>query len=321
MVFGRLHPGRSLDTLLPLGEPALEYSEGLSYSDAKASIKEQIGPVRQVLLATGKPVPDSCEVLVIAGPEKDFLPVELESIGNYLDSGGRALFLLEPFKAGNLDSLLASYGIRLDNDLVIDLLNATVISPFIFMISEYETHEITRFFDVGTMFATVRSVRADSTLPRGVTADEFIKTSEMSCAETNTELLRINPEAVMQKAQHQGEQVPLAVASKISFEDSTDAVNSTAGAGEARVVVIGDRDFITNELLPQLGNNDLLLNTLRWLQGQTDQITIAPRETENTPLVLERGQLNTLRLVCLLGMPVSIILAGLLVWVRRRSLR
>ncbi|HUU28472.1 MAG TPA: Gldg family protein [archaeon] len=324
------------------GEPALDLSEAFNYGRAKDVISESIGPVRELLLATGKPVPDSCEILVVAGPEKDFLNAELESISDFIRAGGRVLFLLEPFMAENLIPFLGGYGVKLGDDLVIDLLRGAAGSPFAFLVDSYPTHDITRYFDIGTVFDMTRSVRADSSLPPGISVEEFIKTSEKSYAESDRELLQTRFDLVAQKAMDEGQAVPIGVAVTLKEEflrklegHSAKTQSDTTGEKaaepvepsdslapqEARMVVIGDRDFITNAYLTQLGNSDLLLNCLRWLQGQSDEITIAPKETENTPLMLERSDLVTMGLTTVVALPVGIIFIGLFVWVRRRSKR
>jgi len=313
------------------GEPKLEggfsEEEELTYSEARTAIEDQIGPVRE-LLGTGKPIPDSCEILVVAGPKVDYQPAEFESLDNYLKKGGRALFLLEPFMADSMVGFLAGYGIDLGRDLIVDLLNATVISPFVFIANNYETHDITRFFNVATMFGMTRSVRADSAAPEGITAEEFIKTSEMSHAESDLNLLQFQPDAVFQKAQDEGAQVPLAVAATVDLKDFMPPADSGAvspgdetAARQARIVVIGNRDFIADGLLGKYGNKDLLLNCLRWLGGQTDRITIAPKETESTPLILRDSQRTVLLVVTVFALPGLIVLTGIFIRIRRRSRR
>lgn len=308
------------------GEPGLDHSDSFNYGSAKEAIEEQIGPVREVLLATGKPVPDSCEILVVAGPEKDFLPGELESIREFLETGGHALFLVEPFMADNLIGFLAEYGVNLGDDLVIDLLQGAVGTPYAFLANNYPAHDITRFFEVGTVFEMVRSVRADSTPPESVTVEEFIKTSDKSYAESDRELLQTSFDQVAQKALDEGEEVPFAVAVTLKEETGQESVQDSLAvpsdsAAVARLVVIGDRDFISNAYLGQLGNSDLLLNCLRWLRGQADEITIAPKETENTPIMLQRSDLLTMGLLTVVVLPAGIIFTGLFVWIRRRSKR
>jgi ABC-type uncharacterized transport system involved in gliding motility auxiliary subunit len=314
------------------GEPAMDPTESYGYGQAKEAIEGQIGPVRELLLATGKPVPDSCEILVVAGPQKSFLPAELEAVTAYLRRGGKALFLLEPFMSTGLIPYLGQYGIKAGDDIVIDMLRGAVGSPFAFLVSGYPQFDITRDFNVGTVFDMACSVRADSVPPPGVTATNFILTSEKSFAESDRQLLQTRFDLVAQKALDNGAPVPIAVAAALKPEffrermpspaDTSASVDSTAaGAAETRIVVIGDRDFISNAYLGQLGNKDLLLNCMRWLLGESEEITIAPRETAETPMVLQRSQLLTMGLVILVALPALIIFTGVFIWVRRRSKR
>ena len=316
------------------GEPALESGETYSLSQAKARIEEQVGPVRELLLATGKDVPDSCDILVVPGPEKDLLPSELASIRRYIDRGGPVLFMVEPFMGENLAPFLAQFGVRVGDDLVIDALKGAVASPFAFLADNYPTHDITKFFDVGTVFDLVRSVHKADSAPAGASVEELIKTSAKGHAESDRTLLQNDFGSVYQKAVDSGEEVPFAIAVELSglfrFEgDSAAARDSAAAVADslkpafqgARLVVVGDRDFATDGYFSQLGNSDFILNTLRWLRGQSEEITITPKEPENNPIMLERSQLLTMGLVSVLALPAAVIFTGIFVWVRRRSKR
>lgn len=308
------------------GEPGDDAGDPYSISRARESIEQEIGPVRDVLLTTGQGVPDSCDILVVAGPERDFLPQELEAIDRFLARGGRALFLLEPFMADSLAAHLGRYGVRVGDDIVIDLMRGSVSSPFAFLVKDYPTHDITRFFDVGTVFDMARSVSPDSNLASGVTVNVFLETSERSWAESDRQLLQTRFDLVARQAVDQGRKVPIGATVTLEpsfFEESeSESADSEAiSPRQARLVVIGDRDFVTGSYLGQLGNRDLLLNCLRWLRGQTDEITIQPRETENTPLILERSDMLVMGVTVLAGLPALIIFSGLFVWLRRRSRR
>ena len=74
-------------------------------------------------------VPSDCEVVFVAGPSQDFLPVELEVLVVYVAEGGALMVLLEPFglvdgAVGAATPLLAQdmsrYGISVGEDLVIE---------------------------------------------------------------------------------------------------------------------------------------------------------------------------------------------------------
>ena len=76
---------------------------------------------------TNRSVPAETELLIIAGPKKDFFPEELDGISNYLEKGGRVLLIAAPsisetsiLKQGNLQAWLMRFGTILGDDLVIN---------------------------------------------------------------------------------------------------------------------------------------------------------------------------------------------------------
>src|SRR5262249_26330251 len=48
-------------------------------------------------------------------------------------------------------------------------------------------------------------------------------------------------------------------------------------ARETRIVVIGDRDFVSNRLLEALYNRDLFMNAVRWLSNDEQRIAIGDK--------------------------------------------
>ena len=47
-------------------------------------------------------------------------------------------------------------------------------------------------------------------------------------------------------------------------------------AKAARLVVVGDSDFASNELIGNYQNRDLFVNAVNWLVDDTDQIAVRP---------------------------------------------
>jgi ABC-type uncharacterized transport system involved in gliding motility auxiliary subunit len=321
-------PGRAgtIFFLTGHGEPSLETSESYSLSEAVSSIEEKVGPVGELVLAGGQAVPDSCEILIVAGPQTELLPAELTAISNYIGNGGNVLFMVEPFMADSLAAWLGQYGARVGDDVVIDMLKGAPGTPFAFLADDYPEHEITRFFEVGTVFDMARSVDRSENPPMGAEISVLARSSEKSLAADDENELQTSFGAVAQRALDEGEPVPLGVAITLAgasgeAADSASADSTHTAHKGSRLVVFGDRHLFVDGYLGQLGNRDLLLNTLRWLGGQADQITIEPKETENTPLNLVEGQLMMIGLVSVLGLPLAVILVGIFVWVRRRSKR
>ena len=95
------------------------------------------------------------------------------------------------------------------------------------------------------------------------------------------------------------------------------------GAEEAeetgyRLVVFGDSDFLTDIDIPNAGNAILAANAFNWLTARDDLVGIPPRDVEQVSLFLTQQQMRNLLLLVLVAMPGAAIIAGILVWRRRR---
>ena len=85
-------------------------------------------------------------------------------------------------------------------------------------------------------------------------------------------------------------------------------------------MVFGDSDFTSNAFLDVAGNGNLFLNCVSWMTGEGELVSIAPRKDDFVPLYLTPEQARALFSLCVIGVPLSVLIAGLFVWVRRRSL-
>jgi hypothetical protein len=93
----------------------------------------------------------------------------------------------------------------------------------------------------------------------------------------------------------------------------------TAKAG-GKVVVFGDSDFASNQLVDQLTNKDLLLNTIAWMVGEEDQLAVRAKGGESQTLTLTIAQSLVVWLLSVLVAPGAAMLGALLTWRMRRAL-
>ena len=91
----------------------------------------------------------------------------------------------------------------------------------------------------------------------------------------------------------------------------------TPNAG-GKVVVIGDVDFATNELLDQFNNRDLLLNTLAWVAGEEDQVSIRSADGGGGRFNMTEGQFLIVGVLSLLVAPGLAVMGGVGAWRDRR---
>jgi ABC-type uncharacterized transport system involved in gliding motility auxiliary subunit len=94
---------------------------------------------------------------------------------------------------------------------------------------------------------------------------------------------------------------------------------SELAALESRIVVIGDRDFVSNRLLDALYNRDLLLNSVRWLAADEARIALTDKAwTPNQdPLTLQQTVAYFYFLA--FALPEALLLLGIFAWWRKQG--
>jgi ABC-type uncharacterized transport system involved in gliding motility auxiliary subunit len=85
-----------------------------------------------------------------------------------------------------------------------------------------------------------------------------------------------------------------------------------------RVVVIGDGDFLSNTYLGNAGNLGLGLNIVQWLSHDDASLDISIKSAPDTSLVLGKVAQAVIGLGFLFGLPVLLLVTGILIWLLRR---
>ena len=86
-----------------------------------------------------------------------------------------------------------------------------------------------------------------------------------------------------------------------------------------RVVVFGDVDFAGNEYIEAYRNRDLFVNSINWLIGDVEAISIRPSMSRHSSFDLSEEQFRTLRSLSLFVLPELIAVVGVVVWWSRRN--
>lgn len=297
-----------------------QYANGF-YVAAQA-LRDLNYEVYKVNLSTKGEVPADISVLIVADPEKPFLSNEIEVLEKYLNAGGRVVVLIDQKlkeKTGDvgLAKLLNKYGIFPGDDVVIERELQLFAGPTLGidpLIKNFTKHPVTEPLKGAVMLSLARSIDFKST--EGVEGTVLAKTSEGSWAETNLNLLRSQRKAAEDGADRKGP-VPVAVAvKKTNIQDKAETKENKR---ETRMVVIGDADFANNKLFNTLFNGDFFLNSVNWLGEEMDLISIAGKDRKSSRIIISSQKKRWL-LSSLFAIPVIFIIAGFVVWRRRRSL-
>ena len=280
------------------GERAAEDTGERGFSGAKSSLTKALYEVKSVFLLREKKVPSDCTVLVLGGPEKDLLPETTAAIRDYVKAGGKALVMVEPeLKESypNVVALLKDWNLEAGKDVVVDvsgmgqLFGASELWP---LAIEYPWHAITKDFRLPTLYGGARSVAAGKGSVEGVTAQDLVKTSAQSWAESD-----LSMKGAIKFDEGKDTKGPISLAAVATVRGTAPApapAPSPAAspapeppkAPEGRVVAVGDADFASNQLLGFQGNQDFFLNAIAWLAEDADMISIRPeggREPGHVP--------------------------------------
>jgi ABC-type uncharacterized transport system involved in gliding motility auxiliary subunit len=318
------------------GERDTAGSDRLGYASITTSLTRDNFAVDKVVIAQQKEIPAEASVVVIAGPQTDFLQPEIDALNRYVAKGGKVLFLLDPpddmkTDLPNIRAFLKQWAIDFGNDIVVDasgtgqLFGGDASVP---VAAIYPAHPITEGFRVMTAFPLARSIAPIEGGAAGRTAQPLVQTGERSWAETDLKGLAagVRPEFSAEGGDKQGP-VTLGAAVTAPATDvqpplpagnTTPAAPVEAPKPETRIIAVGDSDFAANNALGIQGNEDFFLNMVSWLAQQEDLIAIRPREAQDRRITLTADQQQRVALLSLLIIPGLVFAGGFYVWWRRR---
>jgi ABC-type uncharacterized transport system involved in gliding motility auxiliary subunit len=298
------------------GEPDIDDMEARGLSSLKQALADENYEVKKILLATLADIPEDCSVVALIGPSRALLDAEMQAIDRYLKTkNGRMLVALQPRRSEELKPMLGDWGVGVGDDIVVDQVIRLFQGPALGLaplVRDYGAHEITEQLRQLTVFPMTRSVKTAAAGKAGLTAIELAKTSDSSWAETDLAALFERNEAALEEPADQKGPISIAVAVDADLK----AMGS--GDGSARLAVYGSADFALNrELEGTYYNRDLLLNTIGWLAGQTDLLSIRTKTVRASRVSFTQDQGTVIFYLSVLVIPQILLLVGLVVWWRR----
>jgi ABC-type uncharacterized transport system involved in gliding motility auxiliary subunit len=288
--------------------------------DGESKLKDLLArdsyQTQSINLLQNAAVPADCTAVVVAGPTGNYEQPEVDALKSFVENGGRGFFMLDPpLKLGPssigdndaLASLLVSWGVTPDKDLVLDLNPIGQIAglgPQVPLVTNYGPHPIVADMKgTATGFPLTRSL----TVAAGArtTVDKLFESSPSSLATVNLSAASVN---VNDPSNKKG---PFALAAAGSYH--TGKPNS-----EGRFVVVGNSIWASNRFIGFNGNGDLATNMINWLCSDEDLISIRPKAPEDRRITMTTGQLAMVRIISQFVLPLIVICGGIFVWWKRR---
>ena len=285
-------------------------NQSTGYSAVAALLEKNNFAHEALLLPSTTVIPTECDEVVLLDPTRTLPAQAMKAIETYLAGGGRMLIAAEPWAkdpsvTASLSALLKPYGLGFSGALVVETDPSRFPSqnPTVPGVIAYGQSPITG--DIQNIVSYFPQTTAITGTPvAGVQVVRLASTSNGAYA-----IAGIRPNLARQSTDASG---PFAM---------METVEQPAGTGKTRIVVVGTPAFAQNGTLPPNNSDadlELALGSFQWLAGQDSLIDLPPKADRALPIALTQDEQSTLIFITAVLMPGLIVLAGVVVWWRRR---
>lgn len=306
-------------------------------SSAVSKLEGQNYKVSSISLVEKQPTLEMCEVILLASPRNDLLPAELDRLAAYVAAGGKLIVALDPMEAPNTAADMARYGVVVGNDVAIEGDPNRQMGDGSFVAldeSSWAPHPITEKLKGLAVMRLARSVQKGPEIA-GLTVTELAHTSEAGWAESNLEVQPIERNEGVDRTGAIGVAAVIEVTDPAALRTTTEVAPALDGtvtaptitpeaqpakAAGGKVVVFGDGDLFGNALFLQGINQDVFLNTIAWMAGEKDQLSIRSNEAGKGKLTVTPVGGLIAGIVSLLVMPGITIIGAVGTWLARRRI-
>lgn len=298
-----------------------EYSIDTEMTILNAYLENEVNEIDTLDLLVKNEVPADASLLVIASPQKDFIDTEVEQITNYINNGGKILWMNDPTFTDtsfpNMQKILDLFGAKFDEGIILeqDADKMALQSPnYIIPNISYTTATKDIATDGGILLINASRV----TLADDEKLDELKVTSQKILTTGDTALFRKEVSNTSYNKISSDEEGSFTIAAKLTKEVNDDK--------EAVMYVLANNFFIVDYPITignsqrypiQFYNNkDYILNTIAELTDREDTISIR-KDTGVVTYTATEAQDRNIRII-IFAFPVVIILIGIIIWIIRR---
>jgi ABC-type uncharacterized transport system involved in gliding motility auxiliary subunit len=263
-------------------------------------------------LDSGAHIPENVDVLVIAGPRVALVPAVVAELVDYVARGGNLLWLTEPDENAGLEELAKALSLRTLTGTVVDG-NAAgfgIGDPSFVAISTYPQSEITRDLALTTLFPQAAALAAISDARWKLMP--LLRTGQKSWTRIGAIPKQGDAAAISYDPDH-GE-----IAGPLDLGFALSRLSPSPVKREQRVVALGDGDFLSNAFLGNGGNREFGQRVFDWLLQDDALIDLPDKGVPDRQLQLSQGALGVIGLGFLIGLPGLLLVAGGVIWWRRK---
>ena len=292
----------------------------------KQDMSAESNEVGSINILVSGAIPEDCDCLIITTLKEDLTKMEKDKIIEYINNGGKILLLADANILGiempNFNEILNLYGFKISNGILFEQDgNQMIYGTPEFIISPINSNSvIARNIGMNMNICVIDAGRIefkdeDKLSELGVTYETIASTSDSAFLRNNFNITTY---------------------SKTNQDE--DAKNSIVGAlvtktlengNKAELIVYSNTVFATNQQISLnntytmyanklCNNDDVVINSISYLTQRTDTITIR-KDYDSVSYTVTEQQHNIIMMV-IFGIPILIIILGIIVWqIRRRK--
>ena len=260
-------------------------------------------------------------LLIINAPQGDFSAEEIEKIDNFLDHGGNVQVYFDPVVSNDELPRLESYlkeswsivrnhGVIVDSDKRLESGDDTNSRYGSITVAEIADTEIAKPIEDSKREIVYSAANALE-----------IESDSLSTIEVKP-VLTTSGNSVLRELENINEAVPAGVM-KSRYNVMLTSTKNNYTLDEkiytGRVVVCGS-SYMMDTLIgdSRYANEDLLINSINWMRGSEAGVTVRAKELPQGSLLISGGQFWGWFIGLVVVVPVLLIVAGIIVFVKRR---
>lgn len=295
------------------GERKLEGEANDDLGDFGKKLKQNGFQIASLNLALAQDVPANGSVLVITQPQINLLPGEVDKLLRYVDASGNLLWLLDAEPLHGLERLASKLGLLLTPGIIIDPDAQKMNAPINWTLgASYPPHPVTQNFNLITVFPFARAIGREDNISQSDNGGKNIAWQRNTLVEAASNGWVSHKQIPQKPRFDKNRDIPGPFSLAV-------ALQRTLNAGEQRVVVVGSGAFLANTFAGNGGNIDLGINMVNWLAREEHLITLQPRATLDSTLLLGRTELSAISIGFVIVLPLLLIGIGGILWWKRRG--
>ena len=275
-------------------------------TEVSSDLSNQNFSIKSVNLLTNDWKPVAGDMLLVSSPSIDISKEELIKLKDFFSKGGHGIFLmdLQKGKFPNFDDLMSTFGIQIGHSLILEGDSKKFYQEPAYLIPKMNSHAIINPMvsaNLPILFPVAQPIEQLKVKKDSLKIEPLLTTSGQSFGKKN-----INST----KAQKESGDIdgPFDVAV---------AITDTQELSNAKIVVFSSSGFIN---VAAGGNIDLFMNSINWVQGLEENISITPKDLTTLPLEITKAQTLGFSALVIIVIPAIVLIIGVVVWLRRRHL-